>query len=218
MGIEGKNKEKLGYARVSTDKQDINNQINELIKIGIKPENIYSDENVSGTVPVKKRKGFKKVYERVMNNEVAELYVFEISRIGRTSSEAIQTVLELEQAGCHVISLSPNETWTKDVNVLPGMRNVFLAMFSWFADIERKSISERTKLGLQRARKEGKHLGRPFKEPSKKIYDKIKGDNPKLKPAQIARLMQVPTSTLYRYIKRWEEIDRIQRNREIIGQ
>jgi Site-specific recombinases, DNA invertase Pin homologs len=214
MGKMEQNKVKLGYARVSTEKQDINNQKNELLKSGIAPENLYDDIGVSGTVPAKKRKGFKKVFDRIQRREVEELYIFELSRLGRTSGESIQLFIEIEQLGCKIISLSPNETWTK-ITDIPGIRNIFSSMFAWFADIERNSISERTKLGLQRARDEGKHLGRPYKEPSRKAYDKIKAENPKLKPAQIARLLQIPKTSLYRYLQKWEEEDRIKENKDL---
>jgi Site-specific recombinases, DNA invertase Pin homologs len=206
-------KEKLGYVRVSTDKQDVKNQKLELLKF-VPPENLYEDSGVSGTVPAKKRKEFKKVYGRIQNGEVSELYVFELSRLGRTSTETIQLILEIEQLGCHIISLSPNETWTKMVDS-SGLRNIFISMFAWFADLERASISERTKLGLKRAREEGKHLGRPFINLKKEQYEKVKNSNPKLKTAQIARLMQVPTTTLYRYVSKWEEEDRIKENKEL---
>jgi len=206
-------KEKLGYVRVSTDKQDIKNQKLELLKF-VLPENLYEDSGVSGTVPAKKRKNFHKVYDKIQTGDVEALYVFELSRLGRTSTETIQLILEIEQMGCHIISLSPNESWTKMIDS-PGIRNIFISMFAWFADLERASISERTKLGLQRARNEGKHLGRPFKELSRKQYEKLKAENPKLKTAQLARLMQVPQTTLYRYVEKWEEEDRIKENKQL---
>ena len=102
------------------------------------------DSGISGTVSAKKRKEFKKVFDRIQKREVEELYVFELSRLGRTSTETIQLILEIEQLGCHIISLSPNEAWTKLVDS-PGIRNYFISMFAWFADLERASISERTK-------------------------------------------------------------------------
>lgn len=211
MAIE---KYKLGYVRVSTDKQDIQNQKLELLKY-VAPENLYEDVGVSGTVSPKKRNGFKKVYEKIMKGEVSELYVFEISRIGRTSSEAITMFIEIEGVGCKIISLSPNEAWTK-ITEIEGIRNIFVSIFAWFADIERKNNSERTKLGLQRAKEEGKHLGRPFKNVDRKKYEKLKADNPKLKPAQIAMLMQIPTSTMYRYLDQWNEEDRIENNKKLV--
>lgn len=207
-------KEKLGYVRVSTDKQDSTNQKLELLKF-VSPENLYDDSGISGTIPAKKRKEFKKVFDRIQSGNVEELYVFELSRLGRTSTETIQLILEIEQLGSHIISLSPNETWTKLIDS-PGIRNIFISMFAWFADLELASISERTKLGLKRAREEGKHLGRPFNNLDRKQYEKIKAANPKLKTAQIARIMQIPPTTLYRYVAQWEESDRIESNKKLI--
>jgi DNA invertase Pin-like site-specific DNA recombinase len=203
----------LGYARTSTSKQEIDNQIIALKEAGILSENIYSDDGVSGSTNAKNRKQFKKVYDLVKNGEVSQLYVFELSRIGRSSGDTIRLFIEIEQLGTQIISLSPNETWTKfsDEN-MKGIRNIFISMFAWFAEIEKKCLSERTKLGQDRARREGKIIGRPEKEPDRNEYNKYRRQG--LKPAQIARVMQVPTSTLYRWVERWEEEERVKRNRE----
>ena len=213
MVIQKQIKKKLGYARVSTDEQTIDNQVIALKKQGVAPEDIYTDIGVSGTVAAKKRKGFKQVYDRIVKGEVEELYVFELSRLGRTSSESILLFIEIEQLGVRIKSMSPNEAWTHTIGNDQGMRNVMTSMMAWFADIERKFISDRTKLGLQRAREKGTHLGRAFKEPDKKEYTKYKAQN--LKTAQIAMLIKVPATTLYRWVKKWEEEERIQKNRDV---
>lgn len=205
---------KIGYVRVSTDKQDVKSQKLELLKY-VAPENIYEDI-ISGKSNAKSRSGFSQIYSKIKKGEVSELYIFEMSRLGRDARESIQLFIEIEQLGCKIISLSPNETWTK-VTEIPGIRNVFVAMFAWFGDIERKSISERTKLGLQNAKAKGKHLGRPFRNPDRAKYEKIKTENPKLKAAQIAMIMQIPTATFYRYLRKWQEEDRIKRNNELIA-
>ncbi|WP_440944971.1 recombinase family protein [Methanosarcina sp. T3] len=204
----------LGYARTSTSKQDIDNQILALKEAGVLPENIFYDKGVSGLTLAKNRKAFKKVYEMIQNGEVNRLYVFELSRIGRSSAETLQLFIDIELKGVQIISLSPNEAWTQLVDEnMKGIRNIFVSMFAWFADIEKKSLSERTKLGQERARKEGKKIGRPENEPDKKEYNKLKGSG--LKPAQIARVMQIPHSTLYKWIGKWEEEERINRNQEL---
>lgn len=205
---------KLGYVRVSTDKQDIKSQKLEISKY-VLPENIY-DDVISGKTNAKNRSGFSQVYSRIKRGEVSELYIFEMSRLGRDARESLQLFIEIEQLGVKIISLSPNEAWTR-VTEIPGIRNIFVAMFAWFGDIERKSISERTKLGLQRAREQNKHLGRPFKNPDRTKYEKIKRENPKLKPAQIAMVMQIPTATFYRYLKKWKDEDRIKENKQLVG-
>lgn len=203
----------LGYARTSTSKQEIKNQIIALKQVGIKPENIYYDDGVSGSTDAKNRKQFKKVYEMIQTGEVSQLFVYELSRIGRSSGDTIKLFIEIEQYGTQIVSLSPNESWTKiSDNNLKGIRNIFISMFAWFAEIEKKCLSERTKLGQERARKEGKTIGRPQKEPNRAQYQKLKGRG--LKDAQIALLMQVPTSTLYRWVEKWEDEERVKRNRE----
>jgi len=201
----------IGYARTSTTKQEIDNQIIALKDAGVLPENIYFDDGVSGTTKAVNRKAFKKVYELIESGEVDKLYVYELSRLGRTSSDTLKLFIEIEQKGTNILSLSPNEYWTQITNV-PGIRNIFTAMFTWFYDIERKCLSERTKLGQDRARRQGKTIGRPEREPDRREYNKYKDQG--LRPAQIARVMQVPTSTLYRWVERWEDEERVKRNRE----
>lgn len=204
----------IGYARTSTSKQDIDNQIIALKEAGVLPENIFYDEGISGLTLAKNRKAFKRVYEMIQNGEVNRLYVFELSRIGRSSAETLQLFIDIELKGVQIISLSPNEAWTKLVDEnMKGIRNIFVSMFAWFADIEKKSLSERTKLGQERARKEGKKIGRPENEPDKKEFNRLKATG--LKPAQIARVMQIPTSTFYKWVEKWEEEERIKRNQEI---
>jgi putative DNA-invertase from lambdoid prophage Rac len=205
-------RKKLGYARVSTGKQDVVNQIIELKKAGIAPENIYDDTGISGTVPAKKRKEFKKIYDMILKGEVEELYVYEISRLGRTSSDAIMLFIEIEQLGTKIKSLSPNETWT-NASDDQAIRNVFISMAAWFADIERKAISERTKLSVQARREKGEHVGRDFKKINEAQYKKYRAQG--MKVATIARTMQIPTATMYRFVKRLEDKERIERNKSI---
>lgn len=204
----------LGYARTSTLKQEIDNQIIALKKAGVQSENIFYDEGVSGITPAKKRKSFKKIYSLIMEGDISRLYVFELSRIGRTPAETLQLFIDIESQGVQVISLSPNESWTQLVDEnMKGIRNIFVSMFVWFAEIEKNSLSERTKLGQERARSEGKTIGRPSCEPNKRVYAQYKSQG--LKNAQIARMMQVPTSTMYKWVQIWEYEDRRKRVEEL---
>jgi DNA invertase Pin-like site-specific DNA recombinase len=204
----------IGYARTSTSKQEIENQIIALKEVGVPPENIYYDDGISGNTNAKNRKQFKKVFEMIEHKDVSILYVYELSRIGRSSGDTIRLFIEIEQSGTQIISLNPQESWTKFTNeTMNGIRNVFISMFAWFAEIEKNCLSERTKLGQERARQEGKTIGRPEKEPDRKEYNKYKASG--LKSAQIARLMQVPTSTLYRWVERWEDEERIIKNSKL---
>ena len=91
------------------------------------------------------------------------LYVFEISRVGRSPLETLDVVRGLEEeCGIIVWSLSAKEAWTQTTD--RSIRNLMLAIFSWVAERERENLSELTKAGVARARGEGKHIGRPFRE------------------------------------------------------
>jgi putative DNA-invertase from lambdoid prophage Rac len=121
--------------------------------------------------------------------------------------------IDIEKKGTKILSMSPSEDWTR--TQVDAQRIFMAAMFAWFADIERRSLSERTKAGIVGARAKGKHIGRPFNEKltlesGKKDYEKWKAKG--MKPAQIARQMQIPQSTMYRYVAQWDDEDRIKQN------
>jgi putative DNA-invertase from lambdoid prophage Rac len=215
--IEKRRTRKIGYCRVSTEDQTVDNQVLEMLKQGIAPADIYKDEGVSGTTAPKNRKGFRKVFDLILKGEVSELLIYEISRLGRNIHESLLLFLEIEQTGTRIISLSPNEEWTRTQK--DSERVMLASMFAWFADMERKQLSERTKAGIARARAQGKQIGRApneklNKESTRKDYERLKSQG--FKPAQIARLLQIPTSTMYLYIDKWEDEERIKQN-EAIG-
>ena len=68
---------------------------------------------------------------------------------------AIQTVLELDLLGIIVMSL--REPW---LDTAGPVRSLFVAIFGWVAEQERERLRERTKAGLERARRQGKRIGR----------------------------------------------------------
>jgi len=102
---------------------------------------------VSGTIPAPDWPGFCTLLEYVRSHEITTLYVFEISRIGRSFLETLDVVRGLEEeCGVIVWSLSPKETWTQTTD--RSIRNLMLAIFRWVAERERENLSERTKVGV----------------------------------------------------------------------
>ncbi len=71
-----------------------------------------------------------------------------------------------------------------------------LAIFRWVAERERENLSERTKAGVSRARGEGKHIGRPFREINWRKVEELREKG--LSWSAIARVMDVPYPTLVR--------------------
>lgn len=152
--------EKVGYVRVSTQDQNADNQKKILMEAGIPEDCIFTDHGVSGTVPARKRPGFKKVLQYIKDHPGTRyLFVYELSRLGRTTYETISIIQDLEEKGITVWSLSPNEAFTRSED--KAVRQLLVMILSWVAQRERDNLVERTKAGLDRAKAEGKQLGRP---------------------------------------------------------
>ncbi len=94
---------------------------------------------------------------------VGRLYVYEISRIGRTYADSIRSILDLEDLGIEVFSLSPAEAFLNSCTD-KGMRRIMLTFMITMAERERDLLSERTKQGLVAAKARGVHVGRPFRD------------------------------------------------------
>jgi putative DNA-invertase from lambdoid prophage Rac len=184
---------KCGYVRVSREDQNPENQIELLEREGIPRENIFVDK-ISGVSDARDRPGYSDLLSFLSDKPEAVLYVFEISRIGRSFLDTLQTINLLERAGTRVWSLSPTESWSRIED--RKLRDLMLSIFSWVADRERESLIERTKLGLERARAEGKRLGRPVRKlPLSRIRELR---DKKISLAAISRILDIPYSTLRR--------------------
>jgi putative DNA-invertase from lambdoid prophage Rac len=187
---------KCGYVRVSREDQHPENQIRLMVSEGVPAENIFVDK-LSGTIAAEDRPGYSDLLTFLSDKPEAVLYVFEVSRIGRSFLDTLQTINLLERAGTRVWSLSPTETWSRIED--RNLRNLMLSIFSWVADRERESLIERTKLGLVRAKAEGKRLGRPVRKlPTSRIKELM---DKKISLAAISRILDIPYSTMRRNYK-----------------
>lgn len=104
------------------------------------------------------------VLERLLGDarvgRVQAVAVWALDRLHRSMLGAIQTVLELDRLGVRVISV--RESW---LDTDSPVRPLLVAIFGWVAEQERTRLIERTKAGVQRARREGKKIGRPRTSP-----------------------------------------------------
>ncbi|SNB79775.1 Resolvase, N terminal domain, partial [Arboricoccus pini] len=133
---------KVGYARVSTDDQNLDLQRRALTAAGC--EKIFEDQ-ISGAST--KRPGLDDALAQCGNDDV--LVVWKLDRLGRSLSHLIAVVQELGDKGCGFQSLSENIDTTT-----AGGRLVFHLMGS-LAEFERALIAERTRAGLAAARMRG---------------------------------------------------------------
>lgn len=149
---------KVGYARVSTDEQNLSLQIDALHKAGC--DQLYTDQGISGRDF--SRPGLDRALAALAPGDA--LVVWRLDRLGRSLAKLIDLVTFLGTKQVQFVSL------TEAINTdSPGGRLIF-HMMGALAEFERALISERTRAGLAAARARGKQLGRqPSLSPAQRI-------------------------------------------------
>jgi putative DNA-invertase from lambdoid prophage Rac len=150
----------IGYARVSTDKQESQHQIDQMKNIGVSI--FFSDEGISGTVPARNRPEYKRMITYLQEHkEINTLVVFELSRIGRDLQDSINELLNFEKAGIRVWSVS--EQWTHADD--PGQRQIMIMIVSWLNSQALDIMRKRIRSGIQHAKLHGTKSGKPIGKP-----------------------------------------------------
>lgn len=178
---------KIGYARVSTDDQNLDLQMDALEKAGC--ERIFTDQGVSGATI--EREGLAQAVAAVRKGDV--LVVWKLDRLGRSLSFLIELIEKLREEGAGFESLSDGINTTS-----AGGKLVFHIMGA-LAEFERSLISERSKAGMQAARRRGKHIGRPRKLNREQISHAAQMIHEGRETVSgMAGLLNVDRTTLYR--------------------
>jgi DNA invertase Pin-like site-specific DNA recombinase len=178
---------KVGYARVSTQEQNLDLQLKALKDCG----KVFRDKGISGTQ--NNRPQLERALKHLKSGDV--LVVWKLDRLGRSLGHLIETVSELKDRGVGFASISESIDTTT-----PGGK-LFFHMMGALAEFERDLIVERTKAGIEAARKRGQHLGRPRKlnstqlKHAKELIADGKSRN------EVARILDVNPSTLYRNLQ-----------------
>lgn len=142
---------KIGYARVSTEEQNLDLQRQALQAAGC--ETIFEDHGVSGSA--KERPGLAKALAKAGSGDV--LVVWKLDRLGRSLPHLIEVITDLREAGIGFCSLQ------EQIDTTSAGGRFYFHMLAALAEFERELISERTKAGMAAARRNGKHIGRPRK-------------------------------------------------------
>lgn len=139
---------KYGYARVSTEDQNLDLQVSALKKADC--VRIFSDKGISGAVAT--RPGLNALLKKLKPGDT--LVVWRLDRLGRSLRYLVDIIDQLGKRDIHFVSLSENIDTTTS-----GGRLLF-HMMAALAEFERSLISERTRAGMAAARARGKHVGR----------------------------------------------------------
>ena len=180
---------KIGYARVSTQDQNLDRQLDNLRSAGC--ERIFN-EKMTGT-----RSDRPELRTMLLTLRSGDILVIDsFSRLSRSTKDLLALVDQLTGMGVHLVSLKEN----LDTTTATG--KLMLTMLSALSQFERDLIAERTIDGLKAARARGRCGGRPRlgtdkdKQQALAMYDANVATN-----AEIADRFGVSLSTLNRWIR-----------------
>lgn len=178
---------RIGYARVSTEDQDLALQTLALEQAHC--ERVFTDK-ASGTRD--NRPGLKEAVSHLRDGDT--LVVWKLDRLGRGVKGLIDLVTDLESREIHFQSL------TDQIDTSTPAGRFFFHVMASLAQMERELIVERTRAGLEAARQRGRVGGRKRRMTESKIEAARKlfaGGTP---PKDIAKNLSVSVPTLYRWL------------------
>jgi len=146
----------FGYTRVSTKEQTTENQHHDIIAAGYQVDYWFADEGVSGKVPAMQREQFSKMLGQIRDGET--MVVTKLDRLGRDAQDIGATIKQLSARDIQVVVLQLGK-----LDLASAAGKMMLTMLGAVAEMERDLNVERTLSGLERAKAQGKTLGRPAK-------------------------------------------------------
>jgi DNA invertase Pin-like site-specific DNA recombinase len=179
----------IGYARVSTNEQNLDLQQDALQKAGVSSKNLYTDI-ITGTK--QDRPGLAQALSHLREGDT--LIVWRLDRLGRSLKHLIETVTALKQQGVAFKSI------TENIDTATGQ--LMFHIFGALAEFERNLITERTIAGLEAARTRGRKGGRPrLKSAAGKVAmaKKLYRDRT-LSIPEICKTLNISKATLYRWV------------------
>jgi DNA invertase Pin-like site-specific DNA recombinase len=152
------------FVRVSKQSQDYERQIADLNATAARQGYTVVAtiaEKVSGNTTNDERKGIAELLALAAGGTIRKVLVTEVSRLGRRTSDVLKVIEELTERGVSVYAQNYNlETLTPDGKRNP-VASLLFTLLAEFSRLERETLIERIKSGLDQARRKGKTLGRP---------------------------------------------------------
>ncbi len=180
---------KIGYARVSTEEQNLNRQLDMLNEVGCEKN---FEEKISGIK--KERPELFRMLEQLRKGDL--IIVADLTRLSRSVKDLFQLVEQIKARGADIKSLK--ESWM-DTSTPQG--KLMFTIFAGISQFERDLISQRTIEGLVAARARGKKGGRPPKD-EKDIKLALKMYEEKTYSiSEITKATGLSKTVLYKYIK-----------------
>lgn len=194
----------FGYARVSTDEQDLKRQTKELIDYGVLKENIREEKESAKSF--EKREVYKSLVAECQAGD--KIVCSSLDRFSRNVRETTKQIELLEQKGITVVFIKEQIDTSQT-----GISQLMLNIFSWVAEQERLSLLDRQKRAYDSLEKDeqgrlisnrtGKPVGRQPRELTPRqieLLEEFKAGKLNINKVELANLLGVTKSFLYRRI------------------
>ena len=189
----------IGYIRVSTKEQNTGRQYEDFSANGIVLDKIF-EEKMSGKNTDRPQLQAMLSYLR----EGDTLFVESFSRLARSTRDLLNIVTVLTEKGVSFVSLKEN------VDTTTSQGKFMLTVFAGLYELERDNILERQREGIDLALKEGRSYGRPKATVSDTFSTNYKlWKAGQLKAVDFMKIENIPKSTFYKLVKRYEEDNNI---------
>lgn len=181
---------KLGYARVSTEEQNLDMQLDALNRLGC--DRIYT-EKVSGK-KTDNRPQLAKMLSDAKEGDM--IVVFKIDRLSRSLRDLVTIIEDLEKRGLNFKSIN------ESIDTSTPMGKAMYQMIGIFAELERANIALRTRAGLKSGRGQGRFGGAPkgIRDLGRAALIKELIKDETLSVAEICRRVKVTKPTFYKYL------------------
>ena len=183
------------YARVSTQDQSPENQVNQLKK--------YADNRDLNVIKVYQEKAsgkstnrpqFQKLIDDVRKRKTDAVLVWKLDRLARSTRELLNRLEEFRELGVELLS------YTENIDTTTPAGKALFSMVAVFAEFENDIRSERIKAGMERAKENGKHVGRPSLDDE--MVEKIKEMKKEgLSDGEIVRKTGIARNTIKKYTR-----------------
>lgn len=195
----------FGYARVSSSGQKLDRQLLELKKY-VLPENIVVDKISGKSLD---RPGYQALKGALGLRKGDVLVIHSLDRLSRNKSDIYSELkwfqendirLKVLDLPTTLVDMPENQQWIAEM-----INNILIEVMASFAEHERIVIRKRQKEGIEAARKNGKHLGRPpldIPDNFPEIYQQWKQEKITVKKA--AQKLNISSSSFYRIVKKYE--------------
>ena len=182
----------IGYARVSTQEQELALQLDALQKVGCQKNNIFVDK-ISGALA--QRPGLEKCLAELQTGDT--LVVWRLDRLGRSMYHLVSLIEDLKAKGISFKSICDGA-----IDTTTASGELIFNIFSSLAQFERRLIQERTHAGLAAARARGRVGGRKnLDQPNPKILmAKKMHTQHAMSIPDICKTLKISRASFYRYI------------------